>query len=343
MMKLKQKGYKMVNIKQNDNLSYFKGLDLQELLDDIEKFYLTYRSKLDFPKNVTFGVEIEYEEILFLIVSRFVKKNLHDWKSTIDMSILYGGEIISPKLSDTTDCWLELKKVCEYLKSKRASANELAGGHVHVGAHLLGSDINAWYIFLKTYAAYERILFRFFYGDKINARKNILAFAKPIESYLCNIIENIKSINYDTIDMYYLNMLLNPLERNNAINFQNVKFYDINNIVGSNTIEFRSPNGTIEEVIWQNNINTIVKLMLAAKNRKIDEDLVDYRLKQNRSYEYHKYNQFLYNTIDIKLSLEFIDLIFDNNLDKIYFLRQYLKDLKEVYTPMTVKSKRFFK
>ena len=39
--------------------------------------------------------------------------------------------------------------------------------------------------------------------------------------------------------------------------------------------------------------------------------------------------------------MEFCDLIFDNNLDKIYFLRQYLKDKKYTDKKVLVLSKKF--
>ena len=40
-------------------------------------------------------------------------------------------------------------------------------------------------------------------------------------------------------------------------------------------------------------------------------------------------NIYDYNILDIDGALELVDLVFDNNLDKLYFLRQYLKDLRE--------------
>ena len=81
------------------------------------------------------------------------------------------------------------------------------------------------------------------------------------------------------------------------------------------TIEFRCPNGTLNPVIWQNNINTVTKLMLAARNKKIDEDFLDYKLEK----EPDKFTL-------LPKALELADIIFDNDLDKMYFLKQYKKD-----------------
>ena len=43
------------------------------------------------------------------------------------------------------------------------------------------------------------------------------------------------------------------------------------------------------------------------------------------------YKDYLYNEINLKDVLEFVDLIFDNNLDKLNFLRQYIGDFRGMY------------
>ena len=45
-------------------------------------------------------------------------------------------------------------------------------------------------------------------------------------------------------------------------------------------------------------------------------------------------------TINLKQALEFCDLIFTNNLDKVYFLKQYLKSFK-IRTEPYYKAKKF--
>ena len=49
--------------KVNDMFSKFNKSDLKDLLNEIEKYYLEYRTSLDLSRNITFGVEIEYESI----------------------------------------------------------------------------------------------------------------------------------------------------------------------------------------------------------------------------------------------------------------------------------------
>ena len=81
-----------------------------------------------------------------------------------------------------------------------------------------------------------------------------------------------------------------------------------------NTIEFRGDNSSDKAIIWQNNVNAVTKLMLAASKDLIDEEKLDYRLVEEPTSSNNFFN-----------SLELIDTIFNNNLDKIYFLKQYTK------------------
>jgi len=107
-----------------------------------------------------------------------------------------------------------------------------------------------------------------------------------------------------------------------------------------NTLEFRSPNGTIDPVIWQNNLNMLVNLLLYCKSNDFNNDVID---KRHDKYK-EKYNSlYWYNEIYIDQALELCDLIFTNNLDKINFLRQYLKSFEICNKGKYIKSKRFTK
>ena len=75
------------------------------------------------------------------------------------------------------------------------------------------------------------------------------------------------------------------------------------------------------------------------KSDKFDEETILKRLreiiKSNIPSNIIKYGQ-----INIVEAIELSDLIFNNNLDKIYFLRQYIKD-SNVSKETLVKSKNF--
>lgn len=61
--------------KANDMFSKFNNSDLKYLLNEIEKYYLEYRTNLGLPKNITFGVEIEYEKVSKRTADKFITEN----------------------------------------------------------------------------------------------------------------------------------------------------------------------------------------------------------------------------------------------------------------------------
>ena len=59
---------------------------------------------------------------------------------------------------------------------------------------------------------------------------------------------------------------------------------------------------------------------------------------------HHSTNVYLYRNIYLEQAIELADLIFKRNIDKIYFLRQYLKSFQETdFYDEFVKAKRFIK
>lgn len=327
-----------INPEKNDDFVFLRGIDLQDLIVETENYLLEYRDKLNLPSDVTFGVELEYEGILKSKIDIFINRNLKEWTSKRDGSLNSGGEIISPVMIDEIKYWQELKKVCNHLSKRKADTLHNAGGHIHIGTCVLGEDIEAWRNFLKLYTAYENIIFRFIYGDKISGRKKLFQYAPPIADLLHEELSNINKVD----SLSHLSCFLPMYERYAALNFRNVDFRDPKNKCWKNTLEFRSPNATTSEIIWQNNINTFTKMLLVSRDKAMDEEFLDYKL----SHEYLPYsgNEYMYNDVSLKNALEFVDLVFDNNLDKIYFLRQYLKNFQENYGIKTaVKARRFVK
>ena len=314
-----------LNPKSNFQFSKLRGLDLQELLVQIDNLYLTYRDTLNLPTSLTFGVEIEYEKCDRHDTTLFVDSNLPKWISKDDGSLSSGGEIASPILNDQEKTWKELKTICEFLKQKQADTLHRAGGHIHIGISILGSKYENWRRFLKIYAVYESIIYRFVYGDKISARRGMLEYARPTADLLINKIDVIDRLE----KVRELEELFNTCPRRQALNFKNADFYRPDAIELGNTLEFRSPNGTCEEVIWQNNINALTKTVFSATLAKIDEDFLNYKLKNNPIL--YKQTPYMYNEVCLKNALEFVDIVFDNNLDKVYFLKQYLKGFEDNY------------
>lgn len=321
---------------KNDYFSYLRGSNLQEVLAEIETYFLTYRNTLNLPQELTFGVELEYEKIFKIVTDEFLEANfLYNWKSINDESLILGGEVVSPILKDDITSWKQLQKICQFLTKYNADTFHNAGGHIHIGANILGEDIESWKMFLKLYAVYEHVLFRFAYGDKLNARKEIKNYAFPSKHNL-NMALLFLDDAIDLNDIYYA---IPNHSRYQALNLCNIPFKILETQKKFiNTIEFRFPNASSSEVIWQNNINAFAKMLLTAKNKLIDEEFLDYKIEESKD----KYIN--YDFIDLKGALEFVDLVFDNNLDKTYFLRQYFKNYQENYSKnRLVRAKKFIK
>lgn len=127
-------------------------------------------------------------------------------------------------------------------------------------------------------------------------------------------------------------------EQNLGLNFFHYYLYFNNLTTKKNTIEFRSPNGTLEEVIWQNNINFFGKLIEAALNTDLDMEKINYYIDMVKTDDL--INE--YSKVNFSKALELADMIFEKNIDKLTFLKQYIKDGKESQSKSLVRSKKFW-
>lgn len=328
-----------LNPKDNDFVSSLRGLDLQDFLTQTENYFLEYRDCLNFSGDITFGVELEYESASRIEVTSFIDKKLPSWVSKTDGSLSSGGEINSPVMKDKENYWQELKMICDFLSKKRADTAHNAAGHIHIGATVLHYNIMAWKSFLKLYMAYEHVLFRFAYGDKISAREKIMEYACPVSD---DLYKKLDQINMASVVVRLADDVLEPRAKFRALNFCNTRFGDLSNTMIKNTIEFRNPNASSNAVVWQNNINDFAKMLLSCRQHVVDMEFLDYKLKHE--FAPYSMNHLSYSCVCLKDALEFVDIIFDNNLDKIYFLRQYLKEFQENYgIPQAVPAKKFVK
>ena len=316
-------------------------INIKDLLD----YKLKLRGNLNLPNNTTFGMELEFENIKSIneFENKFKELKLNNgkinilnhntniWELKIDNTLIEsnGREIVSPILTDDIIYWQDLVKMCSFIK-KHANIGSHSAGHIHIGSQVLGNDIKSLLSLIKVWATYENILYRFGFNEYLNRFPNI-KYSKPASYAYLNIYD--KCINEKNIE----NIIELLIGRIKPINFNLLNFMsNKNNILYKDTLEFRSPNATLDPIIWQNNVNTFVKLLLACKNKIIDCDIVNRRRKL---FEY-KIDRCNYNTIDIETAIEFADLIFDNELDKLYFLRQYIKNNDISYMPMK-RTKKF--
>lgn len=331
---------KMFRDYANNSMAFLRGNDLRQLLLYVQSVVLEYRSSLKLPSTVLFGLELEYENLSRGIVGEFVENSVSLWDSDYDGTVSTGGEVRSPILDDSDKTWKEVGLICDFLLKNKANTMKKAGGHIHVGSYTLGNDLEAWVTFLKLYTVYEHVLSRFFYGDKLNKRLTMEQYAYPSATSLYKVIEELQKKNHLDIE-YFFRVL--PSNRG-SINFSNVDYENLDVLRDmDNTIEFRAPAATVYKVIEQNNVNVATKMLLAAKSKKINVDFLDYKLKKE-FYPYSDKFKHLYDEICLKDALEFVDLVFERNIDKIYFLRQYLKDFSNNYgLDEVTKAKTFYK
>lgn len=222
---------------------------------------------------------------------------------------------------------------------KNARIDYHSSSHVHVGTQILGDKAN-WRNFLLLWATYENIIYRFTAGEYINSRAGVETYAHPVS---INFMYLYNEFNWnDTFTLTRLRKALgyrgNNFDRYQAVNFSHAvnRFSEYN----ANTIEFRTPNGTLEPIILQNNLNFIIALLNYCKSSNFDEDTIIKR----QSKVPHSTNVYLYQNIYLEQAIELSDLIFKKNIDKVYFLRQYLKSFQETkFYDEFVKAKRFIK
>ena len=70
----------------------------------------------------------------------------------------------------------------------------------------------------------------------------------------------------------------------------------------------------------------------------MDFDYINYK------FENEMVSESMYDEIFLYYALEFVDTNFNNNLDKVYFLRQYLRNFQSGYgASTTLKAKTFVK
>lgn len=326
---------KLINHLGSEKISDFGTYEKNEIIRNINSCYLNLRNNLGFSERDSFGLEIEYEHgSNEKIIRERTKKDLNNWTFTSDRSIKDGGEFDSPILYDSPKTWKELETMCEII-SNHATVGENTGSHIHIGVQVLGKEVEAWLNFLKLWSTYEHVIYHFSYGEYLTPRPYIDKYAYTCSYFFWRIYKIASKENYE------LNRIIDLISELRSIgaNFGNVCYSYLDTIKWKNTIEFRCPNGTLNPIIWQNNVNLFMHILKYVRSDNFNNDIV----MKRRTIIRDKYNYLGiedYNNIYIEDALEFCDLVFNRNIDKVYFLRQYLKN-NEVSNKTFTKAKSF--
>ena len=268
-----------------------------------------YRDKLTIPKNVNFGLELELDKIDPDKVYRLVRNQIGgDWKIKEDESLTKGenAEIVSPVLQNNRETWITLKKLGDIL-NKLNSNYDRCSFQVNFDGSLLPS-LEKRVQFLKFYAMYEDIIYRFSKGEDSEYRDSLDMYASPI----------FVTLKHYVLLSYESDLIVGMFSDNKRYG---VVFKNKN----KDLIEFRTPNMTNNPLLWQNYVNTFYYLLDASIGNKYDKKEVDRYVKG-----VHK--MFLlenYEKEKKEKALEFCDTIFTNSLDKTNFMHQYLGDTSQ--------------
>lgn len=288
-------------IKPGEGVADYK--DNEAFKKSLMEFKIPYREKLNLPDYITIGIEIETNAVRYW-TSFKSRKIFLPWKVKYDSSVPKGAEFISPILRDDEKSWKGLKNICTFLKEKSTEFDmDPGGGHIHIGAQVFRNGFETIMKFIKFWSVFEDIIIEFGRGEYTMGRPGENKYAGSSR----------KRIDYvvDFCSQYHVGMnILGYISRKYALNFSNLKTCEMGK---KNTVEFRSPNGTIEAVIWQNNVNFFAHLVDFSNSEKFDEKLI------NEMYFNKDYAQ------GFEGACVLADMIFEDNFDKICFLRQFVK------------------
>lgn len=271
-----------------------------------------------------FGLEIEFYGALKKDIQYILDKNgLKDkgWvivkEETIscEYSSDYIGEINSPILTNNKEDLEDIKKMLQILQYEGATSNHKCGSHIHFDAErFTWENVRSLQNLVLLYMCYEDIIFKYSGGRYPNIREGAALYAKPLMENIK--MRDVKTYFYDEVDYSDLcYSFISNKDRNYSLNLLN--------LVGSgiNTIEFRSPNGTLDEFIWLNNINTF-GLMLDYSTRMSSEvrDFLYNEIKRKKAIGFDP------EFTNLDKANEFINLITFKEEDKNNFIKQYKKD-----------------
>lgn len=261
-----------------------------------------YREKLNIPHNVNFGLELEIDKIDPDKVYKLVRREFgNSWIVKDDKSLTKGenAEIVSPVLRDTKETWIILKKLGELLDGLNGDYNNCSF-QVNFDGSLLPNDKDK-VRFLKLYAMYEDIIYRFSKGTDEKYRYSLEIYAAPIILFL----KGVSPDNYSVAVELFTN------QKRYGIAFKNSP---------KDLIEFRTPNMTNDPIYWQNYINTFYHLLSASIKSKYDKQEVDRYIE-----EYSKiYLLESYEILREDKAKKFVKTIFDSTIDKSNFMHQYM-------------------
>lgn len=254
-------------------------------------------------------------------------------------------EGVSSLLTDTDAVWEDLSAVLSFM-SKNGTVNERCFSNIHIGSHILGENPIYWYRFFKLWSIYENVIYRFCYGDYLTPGSKMGVYAKPSASFIQNNLGAMeKHLDGSVLQMFYAlasngggidamkNYGISPWRMYADDKWD--PYTDFNKVHPDCTVVCKCM-PDFDAVLKQNVVNFLIKFMLYCKRDDFDDDILEGRKIEVASI-FSSIDA--YSDIYLEQAVELADLIFDNNLDKVYFLRQYIKSFEKGTMPF-VRAKK---
>lgn len=353
-----------INRKNATIISKLPKDKLSELLSRIQSEDFVFRKKLNIPTIYSFGNEIEFNCYFEQDVPQFVnvfndEHALYEedrYESRYEMTA--GGEIVTPILTDEQYHWVMLDYMLRDLKKKEATISDNTASHLHFGTHMINTP-EELSLLIKTLVVFEPIIFRFGYGFSENPRSFIEA-TKDKKNYSMIMSPELVSKFVYTLDHFekdnqrkmlkeFYNFTepsyrFRPVFNFNRFDFRKFWRSQINEVPSIyDNMEVRCFNGTLDTRIVQNNVNLIIGILKAVHEGKIDKKYIEREyakyIKQHYNFLYSvtstlytfedvdEYNRILhsFSEIDFDKAYKLAEMIFDKDIDKLLFMKQYLK------------------
>jgi len=331
-----------LQIEGNENIKRNLSSMPKEKMDELRKLvsqtdFKKYKTKLDINPDITIGYEVEVEGVSPHIIKNIlandqvkdtlfqkqnINPNLSKWGIKYDPTVNTGVELVSPILMDNEEDWKDLKDVINMLKSLGGKIDGQCGGHIHIGSNILGTDEKAWENFLTIWSECESSIYKISNPANENFRDGVGEFASPTKSIIDEILKK-GSVKLDThedvkkLAEQYSRMYIPDKTKSGRYKGLNLKPISDGK---QNTVEFRMPNGQLDAIEVQRNIELFARVMEVSKKISIEPEYKKKFFDKMKNKE---------ATEEEKLMC-LLDLSFDSIVDKSIYYERYLSRDKEL-------------
>ncbi|MDY3800718.1 MAG: amidoligase family protein [Bacilli bacterium] len=249
------------------------------------------RENINISNDIKFGCEIEFNSPYNIKEINTQKNKINsEFKIEYDSCISNIKEAISPIL--TVEKINELKQCLELINMYKGYIKGNEGAHIHFDSSIVSKE--NFSTMLKMWYLSEPVIYEFSKCDCDKLRKDYYTYAHELGNTLKSLI---KCYDNRAIGIGYFR----TFHKNNGLNLYN---YVTNNCI-KNTLEVRTPNGTLNYEIWLNNIEFFASLFMYCNNIE-NKELIEYLFKKD---------EFLNSD-------ELSNMIFNNDESKYYFNKQ---------------------